>query len=127
MRLYLDGRTNLRDLKIDYIELELPGGGAVSLNWDESEFGIDENGIFNARYKGVYYGEEYANGRIGELEGAKFSGLGWYSDAPQDENTDFFEITGFEVLDSDESGRERAWELPGLPVKLSLKDQDFTG
>ncbi len=38
----------------------------MSLTWDESESGIIDS-IFTARYRGVYFGEDYANGRISEL------------------------------------------------------------
>lgn len=83
MRLYLDAKTNFTkedDLTIDYIVVQLKNGKTVSLNWDESEFGVD-GGVFSARYKGVYFGDEYANGRIDELEGMKIAEIGFYADS----------------------------------------------
>ena len=56
MRLYLTAKTAMRDLVIDYIEVNLKNGKTISLTWDESEFGI-EDGLFTARYKGVYFDE----------------------------------------------------------------------
>lgn len=54
MRLYLTAKTAMKDLVIDYIEVNLKNGKTISLTWDESEFGI-EDGLFTARYKGVYF------------------------------------------------------------------------
>lgn len=50
MILYLDARTTIKDLIIDYIEVELANGETTSLNWDESEIGRTGNG-FSARTK----------------------------------------------------------------------------
>lgn len=48
---------------VDVIEVQLSNGEVVSLNWDES--GIDrDNAGFSARYKGVCFDEEYADGRL---------------------------------------------------------------
>lgn len=55
---------------IDYIEVELANGETASLNWDESEIGRTGNG-FSARYKGVCFGEAYANGRLDQLQDMK--------------------------------------------------------
>ena len=58
MILYLQATTNVQDLIIDYIEVKLKSGKTVSLNWDESGINRSETG-FDARYKGVYFDEEY--------------------------------------------------------------------
>lgn len=71
--------TNIADLIVDYIEVQLKSGQTVSLNWDESGIDRTENG-FSARYKGVYFDEDYANGRLNELEGMRVIELGLYSD-----------------------------------------------
>ena len=63
MRLYLSARTNVPDIVIDYIEVKFKNGVTTSLTWDESDISRTDTG-FDARYKGVYFGEEYANGRI---------------------------------------------------------------
>ena len=52
MILYLDARTTVKDLMIDYIEVELANRETASLNWDESDIGRADDG-FSARYKGV--------------------------------------------------------------------------
>ena len=67
MRLYLSAKTAIPDLYIDYIEVILTTGEQVSLNWDYSDICREDDG-FCARYKGVYFGEEYANGRLAELK-----------------------------------------------------------
>lgn len=54
-------------LCIDFIELELNSGEVVSITWDESDIDRSDDG-FEARYKGVQFGEEYANGRLDELK-----------------------------------------------------------
>ena len=79
MILYLSAKTKIPDLSIDFIEVILENGREVSLNWDETDI-KRENGEITARYKGVYFGEEYANGKIAELEDFSISYIGIYSE-----------------------------------------------
>lgn len=79
MILYLQATTNVQDLVIDYIEVKLKSGKTVSLNWDESSIERSKTG-FDARYKGVYFDEEYVNGRISELAGMKIDTVKLYSE-----------------------------------------------
>ncbi len=67
MRLYLTAKTSIPDLFIDYIQVKLKSGEEVSLNWDYSDIERTSSG-FSARYKGVYFDEAHANGRIDELQ-----------------------------------------------------------
>ena len=82
MVLYARAETNFRAVP-DAIELALVSGKHVLLTWDSSDIDWDGSG-FAARYKGVYIseqddgeysGEEYANGRGPELEGAVVSSI----------------------------------------------------
>ena len=66
MILCLEAKTDFNDLTIGFIEIKLSSGKLVSLTWDESESGVTD-GIFTARYKGVYLDEDYANDMISEL------------------------------------------------------------
>lgn len=75
MVLYLSASTDLEDLVIDYIEVRLATGETVSLNWDESDIERLATG-FNARYKGVYFGEEYANGKLDSLREMQIDKIG---------------------------------------------------
>lgn len=79
MILYLSASTDLKDLVIDYIEIKLVTGETISLNWDESDIERLDNG-FNARYKGVYFDEEYANGKLSSLRGMQIDGIGIYTE-----------------------------------------------
>lgn len=79
MRLYLTAKTAMKDLVIDYIEVNLKNGKTISLTWDESEFGI-EDCLFTARYKGVYFDEVYGNGLINELRDMQIAEIGVYSE-----------------------------------------------
>ena len=79
MRLYLTAKTAMKDLVIDYIEVNLKNGKTISLTWDESEFGI-EDGLFTARYKGVYFDAVYGNGLINELRDMQIAEIGVYSE-----------------------------------------------
>lgn len=45
MNLYLRATTKLKDMIIDYIEIELVTGENVSLNWDESNVKRLEGGF----------------------------------------------------------------------------------
>ena len=67
MKMYLTVETTIQDVFIDFIEVRLNTGEVVSLNWDESEIAREET-KFLGTYKGVCFGEEYANGRINELK-----------------------------------------------------------
>ncbi len=79
LTLYLEAVTTIPDLFIDYIEVRLTSGESASLNWDESEIYRNADG-FGARYKGVYFGEEPANGRLDELHDMVITDIGLYSD-----------------------------------------------
>lgn len=79
LTLYLEAATTIPDLFIDYIEVRLTSGESASLNWDESEIYRNPDG-FGARYKGAYFGEEPANGRLDELHDMVITDIGLYSD-----------------------------------------------
>lgn len=83
MILYLEAETDIPDLVIDFIEVRLRSGKVVSLNWDESGTEFDSNNAFYAAYEGVYFDEEYANGRVGELEEMQVVHVEPYSDSGQ--------------------------------------------
>lgn len=80
MTLYLKAHTNLSDLMIDFIEVQLANGQTVVLNWDESESSYSD-GEVNARYKGVYFDEEYANGKLDDLQQMKVIHVELYSES----------------------------------------------
>lgn len=80
MILYLSAGTDLEDLLIDYIEVKLATGETVSLNWDESDIERLDTG-FSARYKGVYFGEEYANGKLDSLREMQIEKIGIYAES----------------------------------------------
>ena len=82
MILYLTAETILRDVFIDYIEVELTSGETVSLNWDESGIDRFENG-FCARYKGVCFGEYHANGKLDEIRGMRIREIGIYTEVEE--------------------------------------------
>lgn len=77
LTLYLEAKTSIPDLFIDYIEVRLASGESASLNWDESEIYRNPDG-FGAKYKGVYFGEEPANGRLDELRSMVITDIGLY-------------------------------------------------
>ena len=77
LTLYLEATTTIPDLFIDYIEVRLASGESASLNWDESEIYRNPDG-FGAKYKGVYFGEEPANGRLDELHDMVITDIGLY-------------------------------------------------
>ena len=81
MILYLEAETDISDLVIDFIEVRLRSGKVVSLNWDESGAESEPDDSYYAVYEGLYFDEEYANGRIGELEGMQVVHVEPYSDS----------------------------------------------
>lgn len=80
MNLYLRATTKLKDMIIDYIEIELVTGENVSLNWDESNVKRLEGG-FSAFYKGICFGEERADGKLDDLRGMQIIQIGVYTQA----------------------------------------------
>ncbi len=79
MVLYLKAESDIPDLMIDFIEVKLKSGQIISLTWDESEFDR-EDGHLDARYRGVYFDDEYGNGRLPELEGMEVQHIELYSE-----------------------------------------------
>jgi len=60
-------------------------GEIMTVNWDESDIAREDNG-FDARYKGVYFDEEYANGKLSSLHGMQieYMSLDTESDSDSD-------------------------------------------
>jgi len=112
MILYLDARTNIPDVYVDFIEVRLKNGEEVSLNWDESGISRSETG-FDARYKGVYFGDEYANGRLADLEGLEITDIGLYFEA-----TGSFEFAIQEMVFEDD-GESLTISTPVIPPNCS--------
>lgn len=79
MQLYLTAKTDIDDLVIDYIEVELKNGRTVSLNWDISYVDRTSDGFYG-HYLGVCFDEDSAVGRLHELEGMKILTVGTYSE-----------------------------------------------
>ncbi len=112
MILYLSAKTNIPDVVIDYIEVALSSGDTVSLNWDMSDISRYDDG-FEARYKGVYFDEEYANGKLSELENLKITDIGLYYEST---GSFQFSIEGMEFLDNDKC---LSIKNPALPEDCS--------
>lgn len=79
MLLCLTAKTEIKDLVIDYIEVRTKSGETIFLNWEWSDTGWSE-GILQANYRGVCFGENSADGRLNELEGMKVEEVGMYSE-----------------------------------------------
>lgn len=117
MNLYLTAHTDLKDVLIDFIEVELTTGKIISLTWDESDIERTSEG-FSSRYKGVYFNEEYANGKIEQLHGMKIANIGIYT-----ESDTSFEITITEMEFVD--GRN-SYEAECVPYVTDSEKCDFT-
>ncbi len=117
MNLYLTACTDLKDILIDFIEVELTTSKIISLTWDESDIGRTSEG-FSSRYKGVYFDEEYANGKIEQLRGMKIANIGIYteSDAP-------FEIT---ITEMEFEDGQNSYEAECVPYVTDSERCDFT-
>lgn len=69
MILYLEAKTNIKDVFIESIEVKLNNNEIVYLTWDESHISREKD-TFSAKYKGVYFNDDYANEKIDLLKGA---------------------------------------------------------
>lgn len=118
MILYLSASTDLKDLVIDYIEIKLVTGETISLNWDESDIERLDNG-FNARYKGVYFGEEYANGKLSSLREMQIGRIGIYA-----ETGSYSDIVITEMIFEDAGEQYDMEHL--LPYVTSMKGCEMT-
>ncbi len=92
MDLFLKVTTNVPDLIIDYIEVKLKSGKAVSLNWEFSDV-IMGMGGFNATYLRVCFDEERAKGSLNELKEMSVTGIGLYSELNPVADIDIKEMT----------------------------------
>ena len=98
MILYLKAKTNLPDLSIDFIEVKLKSGKVVSLTWDETEYD-NENSVFEAKYKGVYFDDDYANEKLHELDEMELSHIQLYTE----KNGGYFELVSMEFADGNDA------------------------
>lgn len=119
MILYVTARAGLPDLTVDFIEVRLATGEIVSLTWDESEYGWDGD-VFTARYKGVCFGENYANGRVEELHGMEIAQIGVYTEYGEADKTEI-EITTMEFEDGGISFKPEC-----LPFTIAVKECERT-
>ena len=113
MILYLSASTDLEDLVIDYIEVKLATGVTVSLNWDESDIERLDTG-FHARHKGVYFDEEYANGKLDSLREMQIDKIGIYA-----ESGSYSDIVITEMIFEDDGEQYDLEHL--LPYVTSMK------
>lgn len=98
MILYLDAKTNIKDISVEFIDVKLNNGEVVPLSWDESCIDRDDDG-FSAKYKGVYFGEEYANGKLDLLKGATIEYVELYYE--KDYENPYFVINSMEFEDNE--------------------------
>ena len=79
MTLYLTAKTDIDDLIIDFIEVQLRSGETVSLNWDKSLIERCGNKI-SAHYESVCFNENSAAGQIDKLKKMQIKEVGMYSE-----------------------------------------------
>lgn len=79
MTLYITAKTDVKDLIIDFIEVQLKSGETVSLNWERSWVERSKNGFW-AVYEGVCFDEDSADGKLDSLKEMRVKEVGMYSD-----------------------------------------------
>lgn len=67
MRAYIDLKTNIPDLRVDYVEIKDRSGKVHNFNPNNMSSWDLDNGHFTAEWRGVDIGEEDATGQISEL------------------------------------------------------------
>lgn len=113
-----------KKLTIDFLEFG-EGKNCIKLDWDESQF---SQGYVHG--KGVYFNEEYANGRMREIEGMELTALQVYDRETQTE-LDWVEIESIYFSDDEERYEVPEWllkrfrrhdiHLAGLDLELTEK------
>lgn len=115
MEITIKGSTSVSDLVIDYIEAELKSGQTVSLNWDYSD--IDRNiNQFEARYSGICFNEERADGKIDEMVYLRITSVGMYSESSETADLEIKEMI------VEEDGKVLHFEKP-----FSVREGDSHG
>ena len=122
MQLYLTAKTDIDDLVIDYIEVQLKNGLEVSLNWDMSFVECTSDGFY-ARYCGVCFDEEHADGKLNELEGMKIVTVGTYSETHGGEGEHPVVIEYMEFVESDNLEFRNAYPLS--PEQAPVQENQF--
>ncbi len=112
MVLYLKAESDIPDLVVDFIEVKLKSGQIISLTWDESEFDR-EDGHLDARYRGVYFDDEYGNGRLPELEDMEVQHIELYSEYG---DLSSFKLRELSFYDGEDS---LVFEYPGCQTERS--------
>ncbi len=97
MIFYIDVKTDSSDLMFESIEFITEDGTIITSDWDESEILRTDYG-FSARYKGVYFDDEYANGKFQEIANAKIHNIQAYC---EDSKPTHFEIISIDIFDNE--------------------------
>lgn len=92
MKLYLSTDTDIEDVEIDYIEVKLATDETVTVDWYEGDIAWEDNG-FNALYKGVYFDEEYANGKLSSFHGMQIEYINLYTESDSDSDIVITDMT----------------------------------
>jgi len=98
MKIYIEANTNLKDIIVDEITLDLANGDEMKIEWSCADFSI-EKGKYSARYKDVTYDNEFRTTQIESIHKAIFAEVvvGEMNGVERDDT--IFEITGFCIGD----------------------------
>lgn len=103
MIMFLNARTNAAaNPDVDSILVSIHDK-KILLTWDESDVSIN-NGLYEARMKGIYIDDEYGNGRIIELVQASIAEVNFDNEEIKliDDNKFIFDIIYFHIMDGDD-------------------------
>ena len=98
------------DARIDYINFGDSSEDYINVTWDSSEWWDEEDGSRHFYCKGVYFNDEYANGRIDELNDKVLIDYQLYSPSEDVEYCDSLDMESICFADGD--GRT-AWFIRG--------------
>lgn len=126
MELFLKAKTDIEDLVIDYIKVQLKTGKTVSLNWDGSSVERSSSGGIKAHYFGVCFDEKSADGKLDMLAGMKVVSVGTYSEEHGGEwehpliieSMDFLECRSLKFTDAYSSIAEKGSEKTKFESKV---------
>lgn len=120
MRIILYVETNLKDLTIDYIEINSKKYGNLNISWDESYIhrttlgDKQKHNLVGISFRDMDKDteEEYSNGKLDAFDDFEITAIGLYSEQEPECTGDYARLLAICIEDDDETSIEKEYEIP---------------